>query len=72
MPSNHLFFYFNDDLKISEHWVVNGTNYGKTSEAWLSNMDRHKKDHADFSQHLWQSRGRKMVGILAFVLYGLC
>jgi cyclopropane-fatty-acyl-phospholipid synthase len=44
MPSNHLFFYFNDDLKISEHWVVNGTNYGKTSEAWLSNMDRHKKE----------------------------
>ncbi len=43
MPSNHLFFYFNDDLKISEHWVVNGTNYGKTAEAWLSKMDQHKK-----------------------------
>ncbi|MCX2573037.1 SAM-dependent methyltransferase [Pedobacter sandarakinus] len=44
MPSNHLFFYFNDDLKIQKHWVVNGTNYGKTSEAWLSNMDKHKKE----------------------------
>lgn len=44
MPSNHLFFYFNDDLKIEKHWVVNGTNYGKTSEAWLSNMDKHKKE----------------------------
>jgi cyclopropane-fatty-acyl-phospholipid synthase len=44
MPSNHLFFYFNDDLKITKHWVVNGTNYGKTSEAWLSNMDKHKKE----------------------------
>lgn len=44
MPSNHLFFYFNDDLKIEKHWVVNGTNYGKTAEAWLSNMDRHKKE----------------------------
>ncbi|RZJ82141.1 MAG: class I SAM-dependent methyltransferase [Flavobacterium sp.] len=44
MPSNHLFFYFNDDLKIAKHWVVNGTNYGKTSEAWLSNMDKHKKE----------------------------
>jgi len=42
MPSNHLFFYFNDDLKVTQHWVVNGTNYGKTSEAWLSNMDKHK------------------------------
>jgi len=44
MPSNHLFFYFNDDLKISQHWVVNGTNYGKTAEAWLNNMDKHKKE----------------------------
>ena len=44
MPSNHLFFYFNDDLNIAKHWVVNGTNYGKTSEAWLSNMDKHKKE----------------------------
>ncbi|MEJ5994486.1 class I SAM-dependent methyltransferase [Pedobacter sp. Du54] len=44
MPSNHLFFYFNDDLKISQHWVVNGTHYGKTSEAWLRNMDAHKKE----------------------------
>ena len=44
MPSNHLFFYFNDDLKIEKHWVVNGTNYGKTAEAWLSNLDRHKKE----------------------------
>ncbi len=44
MPSNHLFHYFNDDLKITDHWVVNGTNYGKTAEAWLSKMDLHKKE----------------------------
>lgn len=44
MPSNHLFFYFNDNLKITEHWVVNGKNYGETAEAWLRNMDRHKKE----------------------------
>ena len=44
MPSNHLFFYFNDDMRIAHHWVVNGENYGKTSEAWLQNMDAHKKE----------------------------
>lgn len=44
MPSNHLLFYFNDHLQVSEHWVVNGTHYGRTSEAWLANMDRHKKE----------------------------
>ena len=44
MPSNHLLCYFNDDLKIVKHWVVNGQNYGKTAEAWLANMDLHKKE----------------------------
>jgi cyclopropane-fatty-acyl-phospholipid synthase len=43
MPSDHLLLYFNDHFKISEHWRVSGTHYQKTSEAWLQNMDRHKK-----------------------------
>ncbi|RZM29750.1 MAG: class I SAM-dependent methyltransferase [Pedobacter sp.] len=44
MPSNHLLGYFNDDLTIEKHWVVNGTNYAKTSEAWLQNMDKHEQE----------------------------
>ncbi|PTT04170.1 SAM-dependent methyltransferase [Pedobacter sp. HMWF019] len=44
MPSNHLLFYFNEDLKVQKHWIVNGTHYAKTAEAWLSKMDTHKTE----------------------------
>lgn len=44
MPSNHLLFYFNDDLTVENMWAVNGMHYSKTSEAWLTNMDKHKKE----------------------------
>ena len=44
MPSNDLLFYFNEDLRKEEQWLVNGTNYQKTSEEWLMNMDNHREE----------------------------
>lgn len=44
MPSNDLFLYFQDDLSIVKHWVVDGKHYGKTSKCWLELIDKNKTE----------------------------
>ncbi|XP_042488486.1 (S)-coclaurine N-methyltransferase-like [Macadamia integrifolia] len=40
MPSANLLLYFQDDVSIVNHWLVNGTHYAQTSEEWLKRMDQ--------------------------------
>ncbi|KAF3333444.1 (S)-coclaurine N-methyltransferase-like protein [Carex littledalei] len=40
MPSANLLLYFQEDVSVVNHWLVNGTHYSKTSEEWLKRMDK--------------------------------
>ncbi|RZC52731.1 hypothetical protein C5167_021155 [Papaver somniferum] len=40
MPSANLLLYFQDDVSIVNHWLVNGKHYAQTSKEWLTRMDK--------------------------------
>ena len=42
MPAHRLFANFQKCLTLEKDWWWDGTHYGKTSEAWLENMDHHR------------------------------
>ena len=60
MPSDHLLYYFQDDFRIAEHWRWDGTHYEKTANAWLRNMDMHKKEILEICRAIYGDSARAM------------
>ena len=43
MPSENMLSQFNRHMTVVEQWRWDGTHYQRTSEAWLANLDAHRR-----------------------------
>lgn len=66
MPSHDLFTVAQVSLAVEESWLVNGTNYENTANAWLANLDSSREKaleilaqhYGEKHAHLWLNRWR--------------
>jgi len=46
MPAYNQFLYYQNSLLIKNNWMLNGTHYENTANAWLINLDKNKEEIA--------------------------
>ena len=56
MPSDDLLLHLQDHLAVEKHWRINGSHYSRTAEAWLANMDKHRKDIMPIMKDVYGSK----------------
>jgi len=62
MPSHDLVRRFPRDLAAQESWIVEGTHYARTAEAWLANLDRQRDEvRAVFAQVYGQDQAQRWI-----------
>jgi len=62
MPSERLFYQFQDDMRVVEKWRVNGSHYQKTARAWLDKTDLNSQTiQSVFEQHYSKKESQRWV-----------
>lgn len=72
MPSVDLLEHFDDTLQVEAQWQVNGQHYQRTSEAWLRNMDRHKKEIFPILEQVYGTEQRRRWWVYWRVFFLAC
>jgi cyclopropane-fatty-acyl-phospholipid synthase len=66
MPSHDLMLEFQRDVQLEERWLVDGSHYARTAEAWIENFDANAEEifeimarvYGRSKARLWRARWR--------------